>query len=290
MSDLPLIWPAPAKLNLLLHITGQRADGYHELQTVFQFLDYGDALKFEPRSDTKIQRVQNIEGIPAEEDLVVKAARALQQACACQQGINISLDKKLPMGAGLGGGSSDAATTLHALNRIWDCGLSDDELAEIGLKLGADVPVFVHGFSAFAEGVGEQLTPIELDQPWYLVITPDIHVSTAAIFGDLELTRDCPAIKICGLSDSGWDNVCLPVVVKHYPKVAEALEILGQYAEARMSGTGASVFAAFATEAEAKRVRASLRDPVKAGIPESWKDFIARGVNTSPLRQQLNSL
>ncbi|MCK5002926.1 MAG: 4-(cytidine 5'-diphospho)-2-C-methyl-D-erythritol kinase [Gammaproteobacteria bacterium] len=290
MIDSPLVWPAPAKLNLLLHITGQRADGYHELQTVFQFLDYGDELRFGPRLDGKIQRVQNIEGIPAEEDLVVKAARALQKACACQQGIDISLDKKLPMGAGLGGGSSDAATTLHALNRIWGCALSDDELAEIGLKLGADVPVFVHGFSAFAEGIGEQLTPIELDQPWYLVITPDIHVSTAAIFGDLELTRDCPAIKICGLQDSGWDNVCLPVVAKHYPEVAEALEILGQYAEARMSGTGASVFAAFATEDEAKRVRASLRNPAKAEIPASWKDFIAKGVNISPLQEQLNNL
>lgn len=290
MTELPLIWPAPAKLNLLLHITGQRADGYHELQTVFQFLDYGDELRFEPRSDTKIRRVQNIEGVPAEEDLVVRAAKALQQACTCQQGVDIYLDKKLPMGAGLGGGSSDAATTLHALNRIWACGLSDDELAEIGLKLGADVPVFVHGFSAFAEGIGEQLIPIELDQPWYLVITPDIHVSTAAIFGDLELTRDCPAIKICGLPDSGWDNVCLPVVTMHYPKVVEALEMLGQYAEARMSGTGASVFAAFETEAEAKRVRASLRDSTKAAMPESWKDFIAKGVNTSPLQVQLNSL
>jgi 4-diphosphocytidyl-2-C-methyl-D-erythritol kinase len=193
------------------------------------------------------------------------------------------------MGAGLGGGSSDAATTLHALNRIWGCGLSDVQLADIGLKLGADVPVFVHGFSAFAEGIGEQLTPVELDQPWYLVITPDIHVSTAAIFSDLELTRDSPAIKICGLPDSGWDNVCVPVVTKHYPKVAEALEILGQYAEARMSGTGASVFAAFATEAEARQVRASLRDSAEATMPESWKDFIARGVNTSPLRVQLNS-
>ena len=154
--------------------------------------------------------------------------------------------------------------------------MCDDELAEIGLKLGADVPVFVHGFAAFAEGIGEQLTPIELDQPWYLVITPDIHVSTAAIFGDLELTRDCPAIKICGLPDSGWDNVCLPVVAKHYPKVAEALEILGQYAEARMSGTGASVFAAFETEAEAKRIRASLRDSTKAAMPESWKDLLPK--------------
>lgn len=290
MTELPLIWPAPAKLNLLLHITGQRTDGYHELQTVFQFLNYGDELRFQPRSDAKIQRVQNIEGIPADEDLVVKAARAMQQACARQQGVDIYLDKKLPMGAGLGGGSSDAATTLHALNRIWACGLSNDELAEIGVKLGADVPVFVHGFSAFAEGIGEQLTPLELEQPWYLVITPDIHVSTAAIFGDLELTRDCPAIKICGLSDSGWDNVCLPVVTKHYPKVAEALEILGQYGEARMSGTGASVFAAFETEAEAQRVRASLRESTKSAIPESWKDFIAKGVNISPLQEQLNRL
>ena len=290
MTGLPLIWSAPAKLNLLLHITGQRADGYHELQTVFQFLDYGDELRFEPRSDTKIRRVQDIEGIPSEEDLVVRAAKALQQACTCQQGVDIYLDKKLPMGAGLGGGSSDAATTLHALNRIWACGLSDDELAGIGLKLGADVPVFVHGFSAFAEGIGEKLTPIELDQPWYLVITPDIHVSTGAIFGDLELTRDCPAIKICRLPDSGWDNVCVPVVTKHYPKVAEALEILGKYAEARMSGTGASVFAAFETEAEAKQVLASLRGSTEAVMPESWKDFIAKGVNTSPLQQQLNSL
>ena len=290
MSDLPLNWPAPAKLNLLLHITGQREDGYHELQTVFQFLNYCDSLRFEPRLDGKILRLENIEGIPAEDDLVVKAARALQQVCGCELGVDISLDKKLPMGAGLGGGSSDAATTLHALNKIWQCALSNDELAEIGLKLGADVPVFVHGFSAFAEGIGERLTPIELPEPWYLVITPNIHVPTGAIFGDLELTRDCSAIKIRGLQDSGWSNVCLPVVAKHYPEVAQALEILGQYAEARMSGTGASVFAAFETEAEAKKVRAKLREPTKAAIPASWKDFIARGVNTSPLQEQLNNL
>ena len=287
MSDFPLSWLAPAKLNLLLHITGQRADGYHELQTIFQFLDYGDELRFEPRTDIQIQRVQHIEGIPEEEDLVVRAAKSLQKKCAIEQGVDIYLDKKLPMGAGLGGGSSDAATTLHALNRIWGCGLSDDELAEIGLKLGADVPVFVHGFSAFAEGIGEQLTPIELDQPWYLVITPDIHVSTPAIFSDLELTRDCPTIKIRGLADSDWDNVCLPVVVKHYPEVAQALEMLGRYADARMSGTGASVFGAFETEVEAKRVRDSLR---KSGMPDSWKDFIAKGVNISPLQKQLSSL
>ncbi len=290
MSELLLTWLAPAKLNLFLHITGQRADGYHELQTVFQFLDYGDELKFALRADSKIQRVQNIEGIDAEEDLVVRAAHALQKACACQQGIDIYLNKNLPMGAGLGGGSSDAATTLHALNQIWSCDLSHDALADIGLKLGADVPIFVHGYAAFAEGIGEKLTSIELEQPWYLVITPDIHVSTAEIFADLELTRDCPAIKIRDLADSDWDNVCLPVVKKHYPAVAQALEMLGQYAEARMSGTGASVFAAFETEAEAKQVRDSLRDATQVGMPVAWKDFIAKGVNISPLQKQLNSL
>lgn len=284
---LPLIWPAPAKLNLMLHITGRRPDGYHELQTVFQFLDYGDELRFEPRADNEVRRISDIDGVTPDQDLVVRAARALQQATGCQQGVDIYIDKKLPMGGGLGGGSSDAATTLHALNRIWSCGMSEDGLADIGLKLGADVPVFIRGFSAFAEGIGEQLTPMELEQPWYLVITPDVHVSTASIFNDLELTRDCPAIKICGLSEMAWDNVCLPVVVKHYPKVARALELLGCYAEARMSGTGASVFATFETEAEAKRVRDSLRN--SGDMPETWKDFIARGVNRSPLQAQLNN-
>lgn len=294
MSELPLTWPAPAKLNLLLHITGRRTDGYHELQTVFQFLDYGDELRFEPRPDTKIQRIDDNAGIPAEDDLVVRAATALQQYCECRQGVDIYLHKKLPMGAGLGGGSSDAATTLHALNRIWNCGLNNEALAAIGLKLGADVPVFVHGFAAFAEGVGEKLTPLDLEQPWYLVITPDIHVSTAAIFGDFELTRDCPAIRICGLPETRWDNVCVPVVVKHYPDIATSLEILGRYAEARMSGTGASVFAAFGSEAEAQQVRDRLKGPgdhsAAAEMPGSWQCFIARGVNQSPLRAQLNSL
>lgn len=296
MSELPLIWPAPAKLNLLLHITGQRADGYHELQTVFQFLEYGDELRFEPRPDTKIQRIDDNAGIPAEDDLVVRAARVLQQYCDCQKGVDIYLHKKLPMGAGLGGGSSDAATTLHALNRIWGCGLNDEALAAIGLKLGADVPVFVHGFSAFAEGVGEKLTPLDLKQPWYLVITPDIHVSTAAIFGDFELTRDCPAIRICGLPDTRWDNVCVPVAVRHYPDIARALEILERYAEARMSGTGASVFAAFDSEAEARQVRDKLKGfghhsgaSAGAEMPESWQCFIAQGVNQSPLQKMLSS-
>lgn len=282
MSDSPLVWPAPAKLNLMLHITGQRADGYHELQTVFQFLDIGDELRFEHRQDGKICRSQGDESVPAEDDLVVRAAAALQAASDCQMGVDIHLNKRLPMGAGLGGGSSDAATTLHALNKLWNLGLEHGELAEIGLKLGADVPVFIHGFAAFAEGIGEQLTPVDIEQPWYLVITPHVHVSTAEIFQDLELTRDCPTIKIRDLPASGWDNVCLPVVAKHYPQVAEAMEVLGQHAEARMSGTGASVFAAFDSEAEAQAVREKL--------PKEWASFIAKGLNESPLATLLRRL
>lgn len=282
MTDPRLVWPAPAKLNLMLHITGQRADGYHELQTVFQFLDFGDELILDARQDGKICRIQDVESVPAEEDLVVRAARALQQACNCRMGVDIYVTKRLPIGAGLGGGSSDAATTLHALNRIWDLGLATRELADIGLKLGADVPVFVHGFAAFAEGVGEQLTAVEIEHPWYLVVTPHVHVSTAEIFQDLELTRDCPTIKIRDLPDSGWDNVCLPVVVRHYPEVGEALEVLSQYGQARMSGTGASVFAAFGSEDEAQVVRSKL--------PEEWASFIAKGMNESPLAALLRRL
>jgi 4-diphosphocytidyl-2-C-methyl-D-erythritol kinase len=280
MSTPKNVWPAPAKLNLMLHITGQREDGYHELQTVFQFLDIGDELVFELREDGEIHRISGNQSIAEEDDLVVRAARALQAETGCEQGVNINLTKILPLGAGLGGGSSDAATTLHALNQLWQLGLSTEKLVGIGLKLGADVPVFVHGFAAFAEGIGEQLTPVEIEQPWYLVITPHVHVSTAEIFQDLELTRDCPTIKIRDLPASGWDNVCLPVVAKHYPQVAEALKQLGQYGEARMSGTGASVFAAFDSRAEAQEVRAKL--------PEAWASFVAKGLNESPLMQLLN--
>ena len=282
MIDSQLIWPAPAKLNLMLHITGQRADGYHELQTVFQFLDYGDELKFEPTQDGRIQRLHGADSVLAEEDLVVQAAQVLQQTSGCKLGANISVNKQLPVGGGLGGGSSDAATTLHALNRIWGLDYSQQTLAEVALQLGADVPVFVRGFSAFAEGIGEVLTPMQLEQPWYLVITPQVHVSTAEIFRDLELTRDCPAIKICDLPQAGWDNVCVSVVVKHYPQVGEVLEFLGQYAVARMSGTGASVFAAFSSKEEAQAVRVKL--------PGGWASFIARGRNESLLLILLDSL
>jgi 4-diphosphocytidyl-2-C-methyl-D-erythritol kinase len=282
MPDLPLVWPAPAKLNLMLHITGQRADGYHELQTVFQFLDAGDELRFEARNDGEINRVQGAKSVVAEGDLTVRAAHALQQISGCPLGVDIHLRKHLPIGAGLGGGSSDAATTLHALNRLWKLGLDKQELADIGLKLGADVPVFVHGFAAFAEGVGEKLTAVDIEQPWYLVITPHVHVSTAEIFQDLELTRDCPTIKIRDLPASGWENVCLPVVMRRYPLVKEAMEELGRYAKARMSGTGASVFAAFDSEAEAQAVRSKL--------PEAWSGFVAKGLNESPLAALLKQL
>jgi 4-diphosphocytidyl-2-C-methyl-D-erythritol kinase len=271
MSTPKNVWPAPAKLNLMLHITGQREDGYHELQTVFQFLDIGDELVFELREDGEIHRISGNQSIAEEDDLVVRAARALQAETGCEQGVNINLTKILPLGAGLGGGSSDAATTLHALNQLWQLGLSTEKLVGIGLKLGADVPVFVHGFAAFAEGIGEQLTPVEIEQPWYLVITPHVHVSTAEIFRDLELTRDCPTIKIRDLPASGWENVCLPVVVKHYPQVKEAMEVLGQHAKARMSGTGASVFAPFGSENEAREVCSKL--------PKTWDMFVAKGVN-----------
>ena len=279
MTEAPRCWPAPAKLNLMLHITGRRADGYHQLQTVFQFLDVGDELQFRPRDDGQIIRTRGSAQFPPASDLAVRAARLLQQHAGCRNGVEIEINKRLPIGAGLGGGSSDAATTLHALNRLWRTGLSIEQLAHIGLKLGADVPVFVHGFAAFAEGIGEQLTPIELEQPWYLVITPAISVSTAEIFAASELTRDCPAIKIRDLFTSTWGNVCTPVVVARYPEVKQALEWLEGYAGAHMSGTGASVFARFEDQQAAEVVRASLQSSGSG----HWNAFVARGCNQSPL-------
>jgi 4-diphosphocytidyl-2-C-methyl-D-erythritol kinase len=288
-------WPAPAKINLMLHITGRRADGYHELQTVFQFLDVCDELNFRVLDSGEIIRRDGPARVAPSDDLVVRAARALQIAGTTRLGAEISLKKNLPIGAGLGGGSSDAATTLHALNHLWQLGLSIDTLAEIGLRLGADVPVFVRGFAAFAEGVGERLQPVYPPQPWYLVITPDVHVSTAEIFADRELTRDCPAIKICPPStatrdpvlDSIRNNVCAPVVVKRYPEVGRALDKLGKYAEARMSGTGASVFASFDTEQEASATLSMMR---QSGMPAGWKIIVCRGCNESPLIAYMNCL
>ncbi len=282
------LWPAPAKLNLLLHITGRRADGYHNLQTVFQFLDLCDQLQFEITNNGKINRVEGDSSILAEDDLVVRGARLLQQLSGTTLGVDIRVIKRIPLGAGLGGGSSDAATTLHALNRLWRLELDTGQLADIGLSLGADVPVFVHGFAAFAEGVGERLQAVSIDQHCYLLITPDVHVSTAEIFSAPDLTRDCPAIKICDLSTAGWDNVCLPVVIKRYPEVDKALKLLGGFADARMSGTGASIFAPFSSKQEAERVLAQLE--TTADWSDRWQAFICQGKNQSPLFEFMNSL
>jgi len=286
MNERESAWPAPAKLNLMLHITGRRANGYHELQTVFQFLDLCDELQFKATTDGRVRRVAGPQDISDEDDLVVRSARALQQATGTAQGVEIRLNKCIPAGAGLGGGSSDAATTLHALNRLWTLDLDVDQLAGIGLELGADVPVFVRGFAAFAEGIGERLQPVTIDEYGYLVITPDVHVSTTEIFSDPDLTRDSPAIRICDLSTTGWDNVCVPVVIKRYPEVAKALKLLSGFAEARMSGTGASVFAQFPGKREAERALQQLK--ATAGWGDAWQAFICQGRNQSPLFEFMN--
>lgn len=287
MSESALIWPAPAKLNLMLNITSQREDGYHELQTLFQFLDIGDDLVFIPRSDGKICRQAGHASFAEDEDLTVRAAKALQPFSGHNQGVDITIEKRLPVGAGLGGGSSDAATTLHALNYYWNLDLTVQQLADIGLKLGADVPVFVHGYAAFAEGIGERLQPVELKQPWYLVITPHVHVSTAEIFAISELTRDSQAIKICDLLETPWQNVCTPVVISRYPEVADALGLLGKYSKSSMSGTGASVFASFDQRSDAEDVmnKLQMEQPNK-----SWSMFIAKGLNQSPLMSFLKKI
>lgn len=272
-------WPAPAKLNLMLRVVGRREDGYHLLQTVFQFLDLGDRLDFRMRADGRVVRVNDVAGLAAEDDLVVRAARLLQAHGGVRQGVDILLDKRLPMGGGLGGGSSDAATVLVALNALWGLRLESGELARLGLSLGADVPVFVEGQAAWAEGVGEKLQPLDLSEPWYLVVVPPCHVATAGVFSDPELTRDSPRMRIADFLAGSVDNDCLEVVVKHYPEVADALSWLGCYAEARLTGTGSCVFAAFPSEADARQV---LRQ-----LPERYQGFVARGVNRSPLSRYL---
>jgi 4-diphosphocytidyl-2-C-methyl-D-erythritol kinase len=272
-------WPSPAKLNLFLHITGRRSDGYHELQTVFQFLDYGDTLCFEPTFAPDIQLLAQIEGVEHDNNLIVRAARALQQHAGVTKGAIISLDKRLPMGGGLGGGSSNAATTLVALNQLWDCLLSDDELAKIGLGLGADVPVFIHGHAAWAEGVGEILSPVSPCEPWYVVIVPPCQVSTSDIFSAVELTRDCESITISRFLSGEGRNVCEDVVKDHYPAVAESLFWLAQYGQARMTGTGACVFVDVNSQQQAQKLMDDL--------PETWQGFVAKGCNISPLNLHL---
>lgn len=271
--------PAPAKLNLFLHVTGRRPDGYHTLQTLFQFIDLCDTLHFECRADGQLALHDALPGVSLEDNLVVRAARLLQQASGCRLGADIHLDKRLPMGGGIGGGSSDAATTLVGLNHLWQTGLTLQQLADLGLSLGADVPVFVLGRAAWAEGVGEQLTPVTLDEPWYLVAVPDCQVSTAQIFSDERLTRDTQPITLAAFRNHGGRNDCLPVAEACYPEIRNTLILLNNYCEAKMTGTGSCVFGAFPNECEADKVRARL--------PATLQTFVARGCNVSPLHQML---
>ncbi|MGG5872303.1 4-(cytidine 5'-diphospho)-2-C-methyl-D-erythritol kinase [Pseudomonas peli] len=277
-----LILPAPAKLNLMLHILGRRADGYHELQTLFQFLDFGDELGFALRTDGEIHLHTPIDGVPHDSNLIVRAARMLQQHANCTQGANIWLDKRLPMGGGIGGGSSDAATTLLGLNHLWQLNYSEDQLATLGLSLGADVPVFVRGHAAFAEGVGEKLQPVTLSEPWFLVAIPQVLVSTAEIFSDPELTRDTPPIKVRSLLEGGGRNDCQPVVQKRYPEVHNALILLNKFVPTRLTGTGACVFGSFPNQDDA--------DKVARQLPATLPSFIAQGRNISMLHRKLETL
>lgn len=277
-----LTLPAPAKLNLMLHITGRRADGYHELQTLFQFLDYGDELVLRPREDGQIRLLTELPGVDHDSNLIVRAARLLQRESGCALGADIQLTKRLPMGGGIGGGSSDAATTLVGLDHLWNTRLGEDRLAELGLNLGADVPVFVRGRAAFAEGVGERLQPVDLPEPWFLVIAPQVSVSTAEIFADPELTRNTPAITVRSLLAGGGHNDCQPVVEKRYPEVRNALSLLNKFVQARMTGTGACVFGSFPNEGEADKVRRQL--------PATLPSFVARGRNVSMLHRSLEQM
>jgi len=282
-SALDRAWPAPAKLNLFLHVTGQRADGYHELQTVFQFLDHGDRLWFDVNAKAGFSLTGGLAGLQSGEDLIERAARCLADSAGICPAAHIRIEKRLPAGGGLGGGSSDAATTLVALNWLWRLNYDDSRLAELALTLGADVPVFVRGMAAWAEGVGEQLTPMStLDEPWYLVVNPQVSVSTAAVFSDPGLTRNGPSLKIPAFLSGAGVNDLEPVVVKRYPEVGKALEWLSKHQPARMTGSGGCVFARCADKQQAEAILAEL--------PASWTGFIAQGRNRSPLQEKLAAL
>lgn len=274
-------WPSPAKLNLFLYITGQRADGYHTLQTLFQFLDYGDTISIELRDDGDIRLLTPVEGVEHEDNLIVRAARLLMKTAADSgrlptgSGADISIDKRLPMGGGLGGGSSNAATVLVALNHLWQCGLSMDELAEMGLTLGADVPVFVRGHAAFAEGVGEILTPAEPKEQWYLVAHPGISIPTPTIFTDPELKRNSPIRSLGALLKAPFENDCEMIARKRFREVEYLLSWLLEYAPSRLTGTGACVFGEFDSQVAASEVLVNA--------PEWVHGFVAQGANISPL-------
>ena len=272
-------YPAPAKLNLFLHVIGRRADGYHEVQTVFRFLDHGDRLRIRVRNDALIVRVNAVQNVPAEDDLCIRAAHLLQRHARSARGAEIELDKVLPLGAGLGGGSSDAATALIVLNRLWGLDLPGAELAALALQLGADVPVFVFGRNAFAEGIGERLTPVVLDPAWYVVLVPPVAVPTARIYADPQLTRNTNRIKMSAFFAGATRNDLEEVVCRHFPVVRIYLDWLKQHAPARMTGSGACVFASFATEHLARDVFASR--------PSCMNGFVARGLEQHPLRDMI---
>lgn len=278
MSILSL--PSPAKINLFLHITGQRSDGYHNLQTLFQLLDFGDKLVFRSNRSGNIKINGNIDGVDEKNNLIFHAATLLQKSTGCDLGCTIDLTKNLPMGAGLGGGSSNAATTLVGLNALWKCGLTANQLSDLGKTLGADVPVFVHGESAFAEGIGDILTPLTLPQRWFLVITPNCHVSTREIFSNPQLTRNSSPIKIRALSGVEYRNDCQDVVSKLHPAVGTVLQWVENFSAPLMTGTGASVFCSFDSKSEAQHVLSKL--------PKQWTGFVAKGVNRSPVHEQLH--
>lgn len=280
MTSLTLL--SPAKLNLFLHITGRRADGYHNLQTLFQLLDYGDELSFNTRSDGQITLTPELPGVSFEQNLIIKAVRALAPYKPAAAGVDIQLEKRLPMGGGIGGGSSNAATTLVALNYLWGCGLNKNQLQAIGLQLGADVPVFINAQTAWAEGVGEDLKPIKMQPKWFLIAQPDCHVSTAEIFLHKDLTRDTSAIKVAAFLERGGKNDCEALVRELYPEVDKALILLQKFdRNARMTGTGACVFASFESAEEARKVQAEM--------PKSLPGFVAQGINESPLYKLLPS-
>lgn len=270
-----LTCPAPAKLNLFLHVTGRRADGYHLLQTLFRFIDLNDTLHFTARTDGVVRRVSDIDGVPEEQDLCVRAARLLQQETGCTMGVDIELEKRIPMGGGLGGGSSDAATALIALNRLWSLGLSRERLMSLGLQLGADVPVFVFGENAFAEGVGEKLQAYPLPDAWYVVLFPPVHVPTAKIFSHPQLTRDSVSIIIRALSLLHCRNDLQAVVCSMYPEVAEYIAELGKYGRAMMTGSGACVFAEFESE--------SLAQQALDKLPQRMSGVVVKGLMKHPL-------
>lgn len=290
-------WPAPAKLNLFLRITGRRDDGYHELSTAFQFLDHMDAIGLRVREDGLIGRTASIVGVSAEQDLTTRAARLLQSVLGTPLGADIAVDKRIPLGAGLGGGSSNAATTLVGLNLLWKGGLTREQLAALGLKLGADVPVFVRGQAAWAGGVGEVLTPVDFEEPWYLILHPGCHVSTAAVFASSALTRDSVPLKIESFvskepQDGGRPvspyavlvrsgNDCEEVVRQQYPQVDAAFRWLSRFGLVRMTGTGASLFLPLEDEQTGHRLLAQF--------PTQWQGLLARGINRSPLLSKLDS-